>query len=109
MKRRSNLNVQNIGDLATREALLVVKQELETQPFLNGDWKFFEIEFGRAATAYEFRHGLGFQPKDIIQTSLIGSGTITWNYADFDSTNLNITTSGACTVRFFVGRYEKAG
>lgn len=70
------------------------------------NFKFFEQEFTSSQTNFKISHGLGFAPKDIIQTSLIGSGTVTFDYASFDKNYVYLDASGPCTVRFFVGTYQ---
>lgn len=72
-----------------------------------GEWRFFELTFTAAVTNQKIPHNLGFEPKDIIQTSKTGAGSITFNYSLFDQTYFNITTTGSCVVRFFAGTYKK--
>lgn len=105
------LLTENVIDPVTRENFKRLQKELtSTQVILKGEWKFFEILFPAAISNYKYPHKFGFVPKDIIQTSLIGVGAITWNYTLFDSVNLNITVTGPCTVRAFIGAYlESAG
>jgi hypothetical protein len=54
---------------------------------------------------YRYPHKLGFVPEDVIQTSLRGAGAVTWNYDQFNRDYLDVTTTGACVVRAFVGLY----
>ena len=68
-------------------------------------FKFFELVFTSAVTNYTQAHGLSVIPQDIIVTKITGSGTVTFNTGLFTSTNLSITTTGACRVRFFAGTY----
>lgn len=107
-------NFQRIKDWATRSALFRM------------DPQFFEIQVPVPAGAtsvgvgpdpkdnFLFPHRLGYTPRDILMTSAIGSGTITWNYAKFDSTNLNLSITGITpsdqatvfTIRVLVGNYS---
>lgn len=104
------LLVKETIDEITRENMQRIQKELSsTQVILNGQWKFFELVFTAAVTNFKYPHKFTFTPHDVIQTSLIGSGALTWNYGLFDSTNLDITTTGACTVRAFVGSYLESG
>lgn len=104
------LLVQETDNEVTRENMKRVQKEFtQTQKILNGQWKFFELVFTDAVTNLLYPHKLNFVPKDIIQTSLIGGETVIWNYELFDFTNLNITVTGACTVRAFVGSYLESG
>lgn len=102
---KTDLIFKDIPDDYVRENFIRIKRFLVAQPILRGEWKFFEIDFSQGADNLKFPHGFSFMPKDIIQTSIIGSGLVTWNYDLFDATNLDITVSEACTVRAFVGAY----
>jgi len=67
-------------------------------------FKFFEWEVPGAGT-FDFPHRLGIVPKDIVITYNSANGPIFWNYADFDTTNVNYTAGGATTIRALIGRY----
>lgn len=102
------LLVKETKDEVARENMKRLQKELtEDQIILRGQWKFFELTFTGAVTNFKYPHKFNFVPTDIIQTSLIGAGSLTWNYVLFDRTNLDITTTGACVVRAFIGRYEE--
>jgi hypothetical protein len=73
---------------------------------LQGQFDHFALTISKAETNLKIPHSLGFQPKDIIQTSLTGAGAITYNYATFTNQFIDITTTGACEVRFFGGTYD---
>ena len=73
-----------------------------------GNWRFYELTFTAAVTNYRFKHNLTFTPKDIIQTSRTGAGAITFNHTLFNGTFIDITTTGACIVRFFIGRKSES-
>lgn len=104
------LLVKETSDDITRENMKRVQKELtQVQTILRGQWTFLTLDFTGAVTNFKHPHGLNFQPKDILQTSLTGTGTLTWNYGRFDRTNLDITTSGACSVRAFIGNYVEGG
>lgn len=104
---RPDLILKDIQDRWIRENFFRIDKFFRQFPFFKGNWVFFEFSFESAVTAKRLPHGLRFRPKDVIQTSLVGPGALTWLYADFDSENLVVTTSGACTVRAFVGAYEE--
>lgn len=80
---------------------------LKKEPFLNGEFNHYELSFDAAVTNQKFQHRLTFVPKDIIQTFLTEGITLTWKYNSFDASTIEFSTNGACTVRFFVGRYRK--
>lgn len=69
------------------------------------NFKFYELVVSAAVTNYKLSHQLGFQPVDIIVTQVTGSGSVSFNLGLSDNKFLNITTSGSCRVRFFVGKY----
>lgn len=79
------------------------------------DFQHVELTFTGAAVNYKYPHGFSFTPADIVQTSLKGPGTVTWNYALFDGTNLDLTIAGTPTVanpiivRAFIGRFTEGG
>lgn len=102
-----NLLVNEIGDPYSRENFKRLLAEFREQSLLKGKFKFFEITIDGPVTNFKYKHSLGFLPKDILQTSLKGIGTITWNYTKFDKNFLDITTSGSCIVRAFIGSYTE--
>lgn len=101
------LIVKNVEDRFIRENFVRLQRFLYDFPLFRGDWKFFEISFLGAVTNKAIPHGLDFVPTDIIQTRLVGPGTLTWDYDLFDRTKLVATTTGACSVRAFVGAYRE--
>jgi hypothetical protein len=75
-------------------------------------FRHIELSFPANVTNSKVPHGLGFVPKDVIQTSLKGSGALSWNYGEFDATNLDITVTGATEtdpviVRAFIGTHTE--
>ena len=88
------------------------------QTYLNEDtlgkgvFKFFEIFLEDKSGAYpatlKYAHNLNYVPKDVILTNVSSGVTVTFNYDSFDNTNLDITISGATTIRAFIGRYEES-
>jgi len=101
-----DLDYGRIDDPVLREYIRIIKEDLANEQILKGEWKFVEYTFTQAETNKKIPHKLGFTPKDVLQLSLTGAGSITWNYSSFDETNLDITTTGACVVRAFIGRYR---
>lgn len=79
-----------------------------TDNLLMGRFEGAHVEYviEGAVTNLRLPHGLNFQPKDIIETSRTGAGSLTWNYALFDREEIDITTTGAVTVRAFIGVYD---
>lgn len=103
-----DLLIREIPDLFMRKNLERIKAAVNKDPFLSSQWEHHEVIFPAAVTHFKFKHSLGFVPRDIILTSSIGAGTVTFNYTLFDVDNLDITTSAAVTIRFFAGAYNNA-
>lgn len=100
------IELSRIQDPILQDVLQSVKEHINDLPLNLGEWEFFELVFTQAETNKKIPHRLKFIPKDVIQTGIVGAGSVTFNYALFDSTNIDVTTTAACTVRFFLGRYE---
>lgn len=103
--------MKDIEDPYIRENFKRLTVFLQDFPFFRGEWVFIEHEFTAAVTELELPHGLAFKPTDIIVTSVhggtIGVSAVEFHFDDFDETNLNVTATEACTVRFFAGAYKE--
>lgn len=95
-----------IEDERVREALQWMWEYLKAEPLLQGEFQHFELNFTAAVVNQMIPHRLGFVPRDIIETSTIGSGTITFNMSSFTSDAISVTTTGPVRVRFFGGSYS---
>ncbi len=82
-----------------------IRQYLSEDLFTKFDGSLFEHEFVSAVTNFKLPHFLGFLPRDLIVTSKIGAGIITFNYDKFSIADLDITTTGPVTVRFVAGSF----
>lgn len=102
-----NLEIDQVRDPILRENFQKVQDIANADVLPRGRWRFFEIVFTKQVTNYKLPHQFTFVPKDIIQTFLTGPGGLTWNYELFDRTNLDISTTDACTVRCFIGSYNQ--
>lgn len=103
-----DLLINQVVDPVARENFVKISEYVGSENLLLGQFKFYEIIFTQAETNKKIPHGLGFLPKDIIQTSRTGVGEINWNFDEFDSTYLDVSTSDACVVRAFIGSYSGA-
>lgn len=101
------LLIPEIKDIYTQKNFEILRDYINDQSLLKGNFKFFSITVTGAQTGYKYTHNLGFVPKDVIQTSLTGAGALTWNYSSFDSTFLNLTTTGSVVFRGFIGTYSE--
>lgn len=103
---------KDIDDVYIRENFKRLNFFIQQFPLFRGQWAFFEIKFTLAVTELDVPHGLSFTPQDIILTGVkdagvIGTNIVTFNYDKFDSVNINLTTTDACTLRFFAGSYKE--
>lgn len=73
---------------------------------LFSNFKQFETTFDAAQAHVKFQHNLGFTPKDILLTSKTGAGTVQFNQELSDDTQIDLTVTGACTVRFIAGAFN---
>jgi len=102
------LRVDEVKDSVARENFQKLDNEFSQSPILKGTWRFVEITFSGAVANFKYPHGLGFIPKDKIELSVSGPGDLVWNYDDFDRTNIDLTTTGALTVRALVGKVSES-
>jgi hypothetical protein len=100
------LPLREIADSYVRKSFEQILSFIYGQAFLKGQFQHFEVTFSTAATKL-IPHRMGFAPEDIIQTSSIGAGSVTFNYSSFDEDNLSLTASGACVVRFYAGTHRE--
>jgi hypothetical protein len=99
--------LKDLEDPYARENFKRLLDYLDKFPFFRGEWAFFTFTLPNAVTNLNLAHGLGFKPLDVIQTSITGAGTITFNYSRFTDETISVTTSGACSVRCFIGAYKE--
>lgn len=102
-----DLIFKDIDDIYVRENFKRLSLFLQDFPLFRGEWVFRQLTFTAAVTNLKVAHGLNFRPTDIIQTSITGAGSITYNYDLFNDQTLDITTTGACVVRVFIGAYKE--
>lgn len=98
-----------ISDIATERSFRELTKFINTQPFLLGQWRHMEVVIPGARTNYKVEHKLDFTPQDFILTYQSVNGALTINYANITNRYLDFTTTGAITIRFFVGRYVAGG
>lgn len=99
--------LKDIEDPYLRENFKRLTVFLQEFPFFRGEWEFFTIDISATVTNLRLAHGLGFKPLDVIQTAKTGAGAITFNFDNFSESELDITTTGACSVRCFIGAYKE--
>lgn len=99
--------LQEIKDQYAQENFRRLDAFLRADALQKGAFLFFTHTFTRAETKLKLPHNLGFQPSDVLQLSVgkPDTATVTWHYDSFDKTNIVLSSSGACTVRAYIGRY----
>ncbi len=102
------LFLNNIEDTTVRDNFQSIEKAINDEPILRMKGKFFEITVESAVTNLRYTHRLGFQPKDVITTQVSDNESVIWNFDLFTKDFLDLTTSGACTIRAFIGRYEES-
>ena len=70
-------------------------------------FEHFDVEFSEAVTNKKLDHGIGEIPLDLVETFKTGAGTITYNYDSFDASTIDVTTTDACRVRFYLGVHKE--
>ena len=101
------LLIPEVKDIYSQENFKRIQNFAVEHNILKAQWFFIEAEFTAAVTAQRFKHTLSFIPLDILQTYKTGAGSVTWEYDLFDRSFFYVTTSGACKVRAFLGRYQE--
>jgi hypothetical protein len=101
------LILKDIDDQYVRENFTRLNEYIRKDSIRKPLWKFFEITFADGGTDIEYAHNLGYKPLDIIVTHCSSNENVVFNFDSFTSTHFVLSPSGACTVRFFAGRYEE--
>lgn len=100
------LEITQIENTYTRENFKKI-EILSKSPLINKPLSFYETKLPCATSNFKFPHNLGYTPKDIVITSILGTGAVTIIYANLDGTNVEFTTTGTAgdflTVRFLLG------
>lgn len=89
-------NFENLKTYFTRQNQLV-------------DFEFQEVTFSGAEPNRRIRHALGYAPRDVLVSRLTGTGTVTFNYSEFDDEFVDLSASGPCQVRFYMGAKSVIG
>lgn len=106
MRKNTTLLVKEMQDAYVRENFLRLQDFIRKIPLVG--FRHIEITFTAAENNKKIAHGLGSKPKDVLQTSITGTGAVTWNYSLFNETYLDISATGPCVVRAFVGTHQEA-
>lgn len=101
--------VSEIKDYYVKQNFDRLNNYLRDNNLITSSFKHFEVPFTAAVVNFKFEHNLGYQPKDVWQTSKTGAGVVTFNFDNFTTQFIDITVTGACVVRFFAGTYKNEG
>lgn len=101
------VSVDQVKDLVIQKNFKNLLEYFQTQNQLQ-DFNFLDLTFTDSVLNFKVAHGLSEIPQDIIMTRITGPGICQFNHGLFDATNINISTSDACRVRFFIGKYWKS-
>ncbi len=101
------LFLREITDKFIRENFRRIIETVDREKILKCQFQFLELSFNSAVSNQKVAHGLSFKPKDIILTFSSGAGVVTFNNDLFDDTFLDVSTTGPCSIRCFVGLYSE--
>lgn len=104
MSQAPEFVIDRITDQVVRDNFRKLKEFMDSELVFSG-FRKFEITFTAAEPHHRLPHGLGFLPKDIVLTSRIGSGVVSFNQDLSTTTELDLTSTGACVVRFIAGSF----
>lgn len=96
---------REIEDDSVRQNFRKLREFLVSEtPFLG--FRFFEVEFDAASTDFDFKHNLGFQPKDAVLTFVSNGASVQFDYDSFTKEFVRLTVSAGCVVRFLIGSFD---
>jgi hypothetical protein len=98
------LNLDGVTDEVLRDNLEKLNEVFQKNPFLSGEWKFFEKFVSAAGTNIPIKHGMSFVPTDIVVTYLEGDYNAYFRTDLSDRDFVYLTAAGPCFVRFIAGR-----
>jgi hypothetical protein len=99
------LLVKEVPEQYAQENFKRVEGYFLGSPLENCGFKFLELSLPSAVTSTAFKHFLGYVPKDILLLHNLTNATVTFHYELFTTGDIYITSSGATTLRFLIGRH----
>jgi len=103
----SEVKLGLITDPIIREAITSLYEDLRNIALLKAEFKHVEITFDAAVTDFKFYHGFSFIPTHVITGFVTNNANVIWDLDESTKDYILLTTSDACTVRAFLGRYEE--
>ncbi len=101
-----DIPLEKIDDIIIRDAIESIKNALEDEKMLSGEWQHYEITESSAVSNRKYKHNFNFVPKDVI-TTFVDGGAVTWHYDEFDSEFIVYSTASTSKFRFFVGNFRE--
>lgn len=98
--------LNEISDKYVKENFQRIESANLQSPFTLGDFRILTIDIPGAVSNLRYAHNLGFQPSDVWTTYRSEDEIETWNYTLFNSEFLDISATGAMTLRAVVGRFK---
>lgn len=98
------LSVDQITDIYLKQNFQALRDFFETQNQLM-NFKFFELVFTEETKNKKVAHGFDYIPLDLVITRITGKGKVQFNHGLFTKTDMDISATGPCRVRFFAGSY----
>jgi hypothetical protein len=102
-----SLNIHAIPDGWLRRNFDAILQYFRRENQLEG-FRAYEVIFTEAQENYRVKHGLGFAPKDVLLTRITGVGHVTFHHDETTVTEVVLTASDACEIRFLLGTHHGA-
>lgn len=99
-----NLYYDQVVDPISRQNFKNLNDYFSAQNQLYG-FNFFELSFSKAVANATYSHGLAVTPQDVLVSRITGAGSVTFNFGLMTTTLMNLTVTGACRIRFYIGTY----
>lgn len=97
---------KEIEDEFAQDNFVRIQDYFRNQALDRCEFSFYRIPITAAVTSYKYPHGLTFVPQDIVVTQNSTNAVVTFNWSEFDSKFISITTDGPTNLRLLMGRYE---
>lgn len=102
------LNLNNITDAPTKQALEQLVEQLNNTEILAGSWDYVEYTVPQStAVVFQLNHRLKFKPTDIIELHRDSTLTVTYDKTKFTPTTVYLTATGSGALRFLVGKQKR--
>ncbi len=103
-KGTPQLIINEITDVYARRNFQEIQKHFDTNNQLVG-FKFFELVLTADDQNKKIAHGFNFAPSDIIVTQITGAGKVTFHIGSFTQTDMYVSATDNCRIRFFMGTY----